>query len=74
LDRIEDESGKPTADAVLKTLRAISKWVQQRDESSLECNGATVLQGPTHEALFQAKLKEYEIRFRVVKSMRRSLR
>jgi hypothetical protein len=23
-----------------------------------------VLQGPTHEALFQAKLKEYEIRFR----------
>ena len=33
MDRIEDESGKPTADAVLKTLRAISKWVQQRDES-----------------------------------------
>lgn len=33
LDRIEDESGKPTADAVLKTLRAISKWVQERNES-----------------------------------------
>ena len=33
LDRIEDESGKPMADGVLKTFRAISKWVQQRDES-----------------------------------------
>jgi integrase len=33
LDQIEDESGKPMADAVLKTFRAISKWVQQRDES-----------------------------------------
>ena len=33
LDRIEDESGRPTADGVLKTFRAISKWVQQRDES-----------------------------------------
>jgi integrase len=33
LDRIEDESGKPMADGVLNTFRAISKWVQQRDES-----------------------------------------
>jgi integrase len=33
LDRIEDESGKPMADGVLKTFRAISKWVQQRDET-----------------------------------------
>ena len=33
LDRIEDESGKHTADAALKTFRAIAKWVQQRDES-----------------------------------------
>jgi integrase len=33
LDRIEDESGKPMADAVLKTFRAISKWVQRRDEN-----------------------------------------
>ena len=33
LDRIEDESGKQMADGVLKTFRAISKWVQQRDES-----------------------------------------
>ena len=33
LDRIEDESGRPMADGVLKTFRAISKWVQQRDES-----------------------------------------
>jgi integrase len=32
LDRIEDESGKPMADGVLKTFRAISKWVAQRDE------------------------------------------
>jgi integrase len=33
LDRIEDESGKPMADGVLNTFRAISKWFQQRDES-----------------------------------------
>lgn len=33
LDRIEDEGGKPMADGVLNTFRAISKWVQQRDES-----------------------------------------
>ena len=33
LDRIEDESGKPMADGVLNTFRAISRWVQQRDES-----------------------------------------
>jgi integrase len=33
LDRIEDESGKPMADGVLKTFRAISKWVEQRDEN-----------------------------------------
>jgi integrase len=33
LDRIEDESGKQMADGVLNTFRAISKWVQQRDES-----------------------------------------
>jgi integrase len=33
LDRIEDESGKPMADGVLKTFRTISRWVQQRDES-----------------------------------------
>ena len=33
LDQIEDENGKPMADAVLKTYRAISHWLQQRDES-----------------------------------------
>jgi integrase len=33
LDRIEDESGKPMADGVLNTFRAMSKWVQQRDEN-----------------------------------------
>jgi len=33
LDRIEDESGKQMADGVLKTFRAISKWVQLRDET-----------------------------------------
>jgi integrase len=33
LDRIEDQSGKPMADGVLKTFRAISKWVQLRDEN-----------------------------------------
>jgi integrase len=33
LDGIEDENGKPMADAVLKTYRAISHWLQQRDES-----------------------------------------
>jgi integrase len=32
LDRIEDESGAPMADSVLKTFRAISRWFQQRDE------------------------------------------
>jgi integrase len=32
LDKIEDENGKHTADAVLKVFRAISKWVQRRDE------------------------------------------
>jgi hypothetical protein len=30
LDRIEDDSGKHMADGVLKTFRAISKWVHQR--------------------------------------------
>jgi integrase len=33
LDQIEDESGRSMADAVLKTYRAISRWLQQRDES-----------------------------------------
>jgi integrase len=33
LDLIEDQSGKPMADGVLKTFRAISKWVQLRDEN-----------------------------------------
>ena len=31
-DLIEDQSGKPMADSVLKTFRAMSKWVQLRDE------------------------------------------
>ncbi len=33
LDRIEDQSGKSMADGVLKTFRAMSKWVQLRDET-----------------------------------------
>ena len=33
LDRIEDQSGKPMADSVSKTFRAMSKWVQLRDET-----------------------------------------
>ena len=33
LDRIEDQSGKPMADHVLKTFRAMARWVQLRDES-----------------------------------------
>jgi integrase len=33
LDRIEDQSGKPMADGVLKTFRAMAKWVQLRDET-----------------------------------------
>ena len=33
LDSIEDQHGKPTAEAVLKVYRAISRWVEQRDES-----------------------------------------
>jgi integrase len=33
LDRIEDENGQQMADGVLKVFRAISRWLQQRDES-----------------------------------------
>ena len=33
LDRIEDQSGKPMADGVLTTFRAMAKWVQLRDET-----------------------------------------
>jgi integrase len=33
LDRVEDNSGAPTADVVLKTLRSIARWHQERDES-----------------------------------------
>jgi integrase len=33
LDRVEDENGAPMADSVLKTYRAISRWLEQRDES-----------------------------------------
>jgi integrase len=33
LDEIEDENGKPMADRVLTTFGAISRWLQQRDES-----------------------------------------
>jgi integrase len=33
LDRIEDDHGKPMAEGVLKVFRAISRWLQQRDES-----------------------------------------
>ena len=33
IDQIEDENGKSMADAVLKTYRAVSRWLQQRDES-----------------------------------------
>jgi hypothetical protein len=32
LDRVEDSSGTPTADVVLKTLRSIARWHQERDE------------------------------------------
>jgi len=32
LDRVEDNSGAPTADVVLKTLRSIARWHQERDE------------------------------------------
>jgi integrase len=33
LDSIEDQHGKPTAESVLKVYRAISRWLEQRDES-----------------------------------------
>jgi integrase len=33
LDLIEDQNGKQMADAVLKTFRAMAKWVQLRDET-----------------------------------------
>jgi integrase len=33
LDEIEDQHGKATADRVLMTFGAISRWLQQRDES-----------------------------------------
>jgi integrase len=33
LDRIEDQSGRQMADSVLKTFRAMAKWVQLRDEN-----------------------------------------
>jgi integrase len=33
LDRIEDDNGKQMAESVLKVFRAISRWLQQRDES-----------------------------------------
>jgi integrase len=33
LDQIEDASGRSMADSVLKTYRAISRWLQLRDES-----------------------------------------
>jgi integrase len=33
LDLIEDQSGKPMADHVLKTFRSMARWVQLRDET-----------------------------------------
>ena len=49
LDRIEDDSGKPMADAVLKIFRGISTWVQKRDESYIPVLTAGMTRVPKGE-------------------------
>ena len=62
LDRIEDESGKPTADAVLKTFGAISKWVQRRDESYIPVLTTGINRVPKGEGRRRRILADDEIR------------
>ena len=62
LDRIEDESGKPMADAVLKTFRGISKWVQKRDESYIPALTAGMTRVPKGEGRRKRILADDEIR------------
>ena len=62
LDRIEDENGKPMADAVLKTFRAISRWLQKRDESYNPPLTAGMSRVPKGEGRRKRILNDEEIR------------
>jgi integrase len=62
LDRIEDENGKPMADAVLKTYRALSRWLQHRDESYVPPLTTGMSRVPKAEGRRKRILSDDEIR------------
>ena len=62
LDRIEDENGKQMADGVLKVFGAISRWLQQRDESYNPPLTAGMSRVPKGEGRRKRILKDDEIR------------
>ena len=62
LDRIEDENGKQMADGVLKVFGAISRWLQQRDESYNPPLTAGMSRVPKGEGRRKRILEDDEIR------------
>jgi integrase len=62
LDRIEDDHGKPTAEAVLTVYRAVSRWLQLRDENYNPPLTAGMSRLPKAEARRTRILAEDEIR------------
>jgi integrase len=62
LDRIEDDHGKPTAEAVLTVYRAVSRWLQLRDENYNPPLTAGMSRLPKAEARRTRILADDEIR------------
>jgi integrase len=62
LDRIEDDHGKQMADGVLKVFGAISRWLQQRDESYNPPLTAGMSRVPKGEGRRKRILSDEEIR------------
>ena len=62
LDRIEDENGKPTADSVLKIFRALTRWLQQRDENYIPPLTSGMTRVPKSERRRKRILSDEEIR------------
>jgi integrase len=62
LDSIEDQSGRATADAVLKTYRAISRWLEQRDETYRPPLTVGMSRVPKSESRRKRILSDEEIR------------
>jgi integrase len=62
LDRVEDNSGAPTADAVLKIFRGIAKWWLKRDENYSPPFVAGMTRTPKEQRARSRVLTDDEIR------------